>query len=203
MNGKPLALAITAASLLGASGLAFGHEAGDWIVRGGWSVAQPESGNNPIVDVESGNSLTANLAYMLTDRWSVELLAAFPFEHDIKLKDSGVKVGKAKHLPPTLSVQYHLNPTGAFQPYVGAGLNYTMFFSEKAVGPLAGSDLEIDNSGGLSAEIGFDFRLNEKWLINFDARYIKMETGARVDGVGIGDVSINPMVYGLHLGYKF
>jgi outer membrane protein len=203
MKRKQLALAITAAALMGSSGLAFSHDAGDWIIRAGASVVDPKSNNNPIVDVDDATGFTINFAYMLTDRWSVELLAAYPYTHDIHLKGTSVKVGETKHLPPTLSVQYHLNPTGAFQPYVGAGVNYTTFFSEKAVGPLAGLDLSIKDSWGLAAEIGFDFDLNDNWLLNFSARYIEIETGAFLDGTGIGDVDINPMVYGVHLGYKF
>ena len=140
---------------------------------------------------------------MLTDRWSVELLAAYPFEHDIDLKGTSIKIGETKHLPPTLSLQYHLNPTGAFQPYLGAGVNYTTFFREKAVGPLEGLDLSVKDSWGLSLEVGVDFMLNDRWLINVDARYIEIETGAFLNGVGIGDVNINPMVYGVHVGYTF
>jgi len=202
MNKKPL-VATVAACLLGSSGLAFGHEAGDMIVRFGASTVAPKSNNNPIVDVASASSLTLNFAYMLTDRWSVELLAAYPFEHDIELKGVGTQVGKTKHLPPTVSLQYHLNPTGAFQPYVGLGMNYTNFFDEKASGPLAGADLSIKDSWGPAAEIGIDWRLTDQWLLNLDVRYIRIETGAFVNGVGIGDVNINPMVYGVHLGYKF
>jgi outer membrane protein len=203
MKHKQLALAIAAATLLGSSGLAFGHDAGDFIVRAGGSIVDPKSNNNPIVDVDDATGFTINFAYMLTDRWSVELLAAYPYKHDIHLKGTSIKVGETKHLPPTLSIQYHLNPTGAFQPYVGAGVNYTTFFSEKAVGPLEGLDLSIKDSWGLAAEIGFDFDLNDNWLLNFSARYIEIETGAFLNGTGIGDVDINPMVYGVHLGYKF
>jgi outer membrane protein len=203
MERKQLALAIAAATLLGSSGFAFGHDAGDFIVRAGGSIVDPKSNNNPIVDVDDATGFTINFAYMLTERWSVELLAAYPYTHDIHLKGTSVKVGKTKHLPPTLSIQYHLNPTGAFQPYVGAGVNYTTFFSEKAVGPLAGLDLSIKDSWGLAAEIGFDFDLNDNWLLNFSARYIEIETGAFLNGTGIGDVDINPMVYGVHVGYKF
>lgn len=203
MKRKQLALAIAAATLMGSSSLALGHDAGDWIVRAGASVVDPKSNNNPIADVDSGSSLTINFAYMLTDRWSVELLAAYPFEHDIDLKGTSIKIGETKHLPPTLSLQYHLNPTGAFQPYLGAGVNYTTFFSEKAVGPLEGLDLSVKDSWGLSLEVGVDFMLNDRWLINVDARYIEIETGAFLNGVGIGDVNINPMVYGVHVGYTF
>lgn len=201
---KAPALITLALILLGANGWAFAYEAGDWIVRFGASNIAPKSNNSPIADVDDGTSLTFNVSKMLTERWSVELLAAAPFEHDIDLKD-GTKVGRTKHLPPTVSLQYHLNPQGAFQPYVGLGVNYTTFFSEKTYNALEGTDLSLSGSWGFAGEIGADFRLggSETWLINVSIRYIDIETEAKIDGTSIGDVDISPMVYGLHLGYKF
>ena len=69
---------------------------------------------------------------MMTDNWAVELLAAYPFEHDIYLVD-GPEVGSTKHLPPTVSLQYHFMPDSTFQPYLGAGVNYTNVLQRKAV----------------------------------------------------------------------
>jgi len=203
MTKAPTVTAL-AALMLGSSGLAFAYDSGDWIVRFGVSTVAPKSNNHPIVDVDDGTSLTFNAARMLNERWSVELLAAAPFKHDIDLKD-GTKVGSTEHLPPTVSLQYHLNPQGAFQPYVGLGVNFTTFFSEKTLNDLEGVNLSLDNSWGLAGEIGADFRLNNNgnWLINVSVRYIDIETKAKLDGASVGDVDISPMVYGLHLGYKF
>jgi outer membrane protein len=199
---KLTVMTVLATAWLGGSGMALAHEAGDWIVRFGASNIDPKSNNHPVVEVDSAAGFTINFAKMLTDRWSVELLAAYPYKHDIALKN-GPKVGSTKHLPPTLSLQYHLNPTGVFQPYVGVGLNYTQFFSEKTENALEGVDLSLDESWGAAAEIGIDYTLSDQWLINFDVRYIDIEAGAWLDGVGIGEVEISPMVYGLHVGYKF
>lgn len=44
---------------------------------------------------------------MMTANWAVEVLAAWPFEHDISLV-GGLEVGSTKHLPPTVSLQYHI-----------------------------------------------------------------------------------------------
>lgn len=71
---------------------------------------------------------------MIKENIAIELLAATPFSHDIKGTGAlaGVgKVGETKQLPPTLSVQYHFSPKASVRPYVGAGINYTIFFSEK------------------------------------------------------------------------
>jgi outer membrane protein len=183
-------------------GNAYAMDQGDWLIRGGASYVNPKSNNSDIVSVDSGTSFTINFTYMMTDAWAVEVLAAYPFKHDIELLD-GTKVGSTKHLPPTVSLQYHWAPNSTFQPYVGVGLNYTHFFSEKTTGPLTGVDLSLDGSWGLAGEIGADFMLNDQWFLNGSIRYIDIETKAKLDGASIGKVNISPWVYGVHLGYRF
>jgi outer membrane protein len=139
---------------------------------------------------------------MMTDHLGVELLAAWPFKHDIDLLD-GTKVATTKHLPPTLTLQYHFLPDSKFQPYVGVGLNYTNFFDEKTTGPLAGSNLNLGDSWGIAGQIGFDIPLNDQWFLNADIRYIDIDTKAKLDGASIGTVSIDPWVYGINVGVKF
>ena len=175
---------------------------GDWLIRAGASYIDPTSSNNDVVDVDSATSLTFNFSYMMTDNWAVEVLAAWPFEHDITLKD-GTKVAKTKHLPPTVSLQYHFAPQSKFQPYIGLGVNYTDFFSEKTVGPLEGSSLSLKSSWGLAGEVGADIMLNEKWFLNLNVRYIGIETEAILDGASLGDVDINPWVYSGNVGFRF
>ncbi len=85
----------------------------------------------------------------------------------------------------------------------GAGINYTAFFSTSAYGPLDNTTLKLNDSRGLAGEIGADVMLGEKWLLNFSARYIDIETKATLDGNSLGDVAIDPWVYTLALGYKF
>jgi len=109
---------MTATLLLGLPVLAY--EGGDLILRGGFHNINPQSDNNPVVEVDSATMFTFNGTYMIDPHWGVELLAALPFEHDINL-NGGPKVGSAKHLPPTLSLQYHFIPEGKIQPYVGLG----------------------------------------------------------------------------------
>ncbi len=178
------------------------HDQGDWLLRFGGSYVNPTSDNHELVSVGSATSFTFNLSYMMTDNWSVELLAAYPFKHDIDLLD-GTKVASTKQLPPTVSLQYHFMPDSTFQPYLGVGVNYTTFFSEKTTGPLEGTDLSLGGSWGLAAEIAADFNLNEKWFLNVSARFIDIETEAKLDGASLGDVRIDPWVYGAHVGFKF
>lgn len=195
----PIAAAL-ALVLAGAAGAA---EASGWIVRAGGHYVDPKSDNHAVVSVDSAQSLTFNVTYMLSPNWGVELLAAWPFSHDITLNADGSRVAETKHLPPTLSLQCHFLPDGRVRPYVGAGLNATIFFDEKTTGALAGTDLSLDDSFGVAAQLGVDFALSNDWVINVDARWMDIDTDARLDGVGIGSVEIDPYAFGLSVGRKF
>lgn len=175
---------------------------GDWLIRAGASYADPKSNNHEIVSVDSGTSFTFNFTYMMTDAWAVEVLAAWPFNHDIDLID-GTKVGSTKHLPPTVSLQYHWAPHSMFQPYVGVGLNYTFFFDTKTTGPLTGVDLDLGGSLGWAGDIGADLMLNDNWFLNASIRYIDLKTKAKLDGDSIGKVNISPWVYSANVGFRF
>ena len=109
----------------------------------------------------------------------------------------------APGVPPTLSLQYHLAPDAAIRPYVGVGVNLTLFFDESTTGALEGTDLSLSNSVGAAFQAGVDFDLTEQWSINIDARYMDIETKAKLDGVSLGKVNIDPWAFGVSLGYRF
>ena len=180
------------------------YEKGDWLLRVGAGSVSPKSSNSSIVSVDSGASLVFNGTYFFSPNVALEVLAAAPFTHDIKLLADGSKVGETQHLPPTVSLQYHFDTGGAFRPYVGAGLNYTLFFSEETTGALAGTSLDLDPSFGLAAQLGADFDVSDRMFVNFDVRWIDIETEASVSVVDLNfDVDVDPMVYSLTLGWKF
>ncbi len=175
------------------------RQAGDWIIRGGIGVVDPKSNNLPSasVEVDSAVAVTLTGVYMITDAIGVELLASTPWEHDIEVPSG--KIGETKQLPPTLSVQWYTPELGRVQPYLGLGLNWTLFFSEE----IAGGDLDLDDSFGLAAQIGADIPIDEHWLVNFDVRWADIDTDAKVSGMDIGTVEVDPMIYSVNLGYKF
>lgn len=192
---------------------------GDMILRAGIThVAPDESSSNVFigstdvgvgVNVDNNSQLGLNFAYFLSPNWAIEILAATPFEHDIGLNTVG-PLGSTKHLPPTVSANYYfLDANSAFQPYVGVGINYTIFFSEDftAANQEAGfSDLQLDDSVGLAAQVGFDYMLDKHWFVNASARYIDINTEANFENngtAGVVDVDIDPYVYSLTVGYKF
>lgn len=175
----------------------------DWLVRVGVHSVNPKSDNHPVVNVDSGQMLTFNVTYLYAAHWGVELLAALPFSHDINLNANGTQVGKTKHLPPTLSLQYHFAPQATIRPYVGVGLNYTLFFEEKTQGALAGTKLELDPSFGPAGQVGVDVALNENWFVNADVRYIDIDSDAKLNGASLNTVNIDPYVIGVSIGRRF
>ncbi|ABI56269.1 OmpW/AlkL family protein [Alkalilimnicola ehrlichii MLHE-1] len=184
-------------------------EAGNILVRGGFHQVSPKSDNGSLtandIDVDVGDStrLSGTLTYMVTPNIGVELLAALPFEHNIRLDGLG-KVGSTKQLPPTLSVQYHFSDLGLpFRPYAGVGLNYTNFFDTKTSGPLDGNRLSLDDSWGLGVQIGVDVPVAEDWFVNAEVRYIEIETDAKLNGDDIGTVEVDPTAIGISLGRRF
>lgn len=184
-------------------------EGGDWLVRVGASYIDPESdggnlsGTTQEFSVDSATSLTFDVTYMLDDNFAIELLAAWPFEHDIDVQGLG-QVAQTKHLPPTLSFQYHWTRWGAFKPYVGIGVNYTYFFDTEGKGALEGTNVDLENSWGAAYQVGIDYSFTEKWFANINARYMNIEAKpVRVDGNDVGNAKIDPWIFGANIGYRF
>lgn len=211
MSSKILKSAVAMALAGGLfAGVAQAYEAGNMLFRVGAYGVFPESNNLSNVlglgenlEVDDGYSLGFNFTYMVNPNIGVEVLAALPFKHDIKVTGGVGNVGEVKHLPPVVSVQYHFMPEGTVHPYVGLGLNYTIFSSEKTRGALEGASLKLDNSWGIAGQVGIDIDVAPNWFVNADLRYISIESDAKVNGVGIGTVDINPWVVGLTVGTRF
>ncbi|MCQ4274750.1 OmpW/AlkL family protein [Stutzerimonas degradans] len=215
----------SALALALAAPFAQAFEAGDIIVRAGAITVDPHEDSSAIstavtgplggkATLDSDTQLGLNFAYMLTDKVGIELLAATPFSHDVGVKGLGAldgKFGSIKHLPPTLSVIYYpLNKTSAFQPYVGAGVNYTWFFDDKLSSSAEANQfngLDLKDSWGLAAQVGMDYMLTENVMLNAQVRYIDIDTEATSNHATLGkvkvDVDVDPFVYMVGLGYKF
>ncbi|AWN15162.1 OmpW family protein [Salinisphaera sp. LB1] len=199
--------------------------AGDVIVRGGASAVVPDEQTHRKsgtlasalagTHVSVGNDVkpSVTLAYMITDHIDVELLAAWPFKHDVKLQGGalgGTDLGSIKHLPPTLSFDYHFETGTPLSPYVGVGVNYTLFFDEHVHRQAAAAGvtgLDLSNSFGPAAQVGLDYRIGDHWLVNANVRYISIDSNAHVNTAGGGhtkvNLDINPWVYTAAVGYRF
>ncbi|MBO7910613.1 outer membrane protein OmpW [Vibrio splendidus] len=196
------------------------HKEGDFIIRAGAATVSPNDSSGAVLDnsdlefsVDSDTQLGLTFGYMFTDNISFEVLAASPFSHNISVNGLG-KVADTKHLPPTFMVQYYFGQANSdFRPYVGAGINYTVFFDESlnGTGKSAGlSDLSLDDSWGLAANIGIDYMINEDWFLNASVWYADIGTTAKYKQTVNGtttqystDVDIDPWVFMIGGGYNF
>ena len=185
---------------------AFAAEAGSWSFSLGAHVVDPTSGNGSLAggaleaDVGSDWKPTITAEYFFTPNLGLEVLASLPFEHDISL--NGAKAGSTKHLPPTFTLQYHFDGE-TVSPFIGAGVNYTLFFDQQTSGPLAGAELDLGNSWGLAAHAGVDFRLADNRAIRLDVRWMDIDTDVSVNGADVGTVKIDPLVYGVAYVWNF
>jgi len=207
MNTLTKLAPLAAAAVLMLASPAFAQQAGDWTFGVGAHNVSPKSDNGRLAggaleaDVGDNWRPTVTAEYFFSPNWGLEILASLPFEHDIRL--NGARAGSTKHLPPTITLQYHFTGSEKVRPFIGAGVNYTIFFDQKTTGPLAGTDLDLDNSFGLAAHAGLDFAIGtNKWL-RVDARWIDIDTDVKVNGAGVGTVNIDPMVYGAAFVWSF
>ena len=209
MNRK-LLLPLAAAIALSVAAPAMAQSKGDFTVGIGVHQVAPKSHNANLgggTYIEIGDSVRPTITgeYFIADNLGIELIAALPFQHHIELATPAgtSKVGSTKHLPPTLSLQYHFGaPDAKVKPFVGAGLNYTWFFSEDTRGALAGKDLSLDNSWGAALHAGIDFKAG-KAMFRVDVRKIDIDTEARLNGAKLATVNVDPLVYGVAYVLKF
>ncbi|WP_369936706.1 OmpW/AlkL family protein [Xanthomonas tesorieronis] len=201
LSGLAMALSLCALPALAQS-------QGDWTVGIGAHQVNPKSDNGKLaggtlpLSIGSDIKPTVTFEYFVHQDLGIEVLAALPFKHDIDVKGVG-KVGSTKQLPPVVSLQYHFNSAGKVSPFVGAGINYTTFFSEDTTGALAGTKLKLEDSWGLAAHAGVDFALTDKSALRVDLRWADIDTKVKVNGTNMGTANIDPLVYGLAYVMKF
>jgi len=193
-------------------------DAQDWILRVRAIAVEPNDDSEQIGDtgsevaVDSANTIEVDLTYMFTKRLGLEVIAATT-KHDLSATGGavgGADLGSVKVLPPTLTLQLHPFPGGLFDLYVGAGVNFTMFYSYDLSDDLAGlgvTDVGFDDSFGLAGNLGLNINLGDRFLINGDIKYVQITTTADVKVGGeildSVDVDINPWVFGLGVGFRF
>ena len=174
------------------------------------------------VGVNTNTQLGLTFDYRINPNWAVQLIAATPFSHDITVKGSaidGLKVGKTKHLPPTLLAQYHFMPTNqTFDPFVGVGLNYTVFFDEQVDAQLEGAldalsvtgandvvGLKLKSSFGLALQAGVNVKLTDSLGLHLMLSKMDIDTTGRVqvNGNTIQTVDVNIDPYVAMLGLRW
>ena len=156
-------------------------------------------------DVNISNAFIPELdfTYFFNKNFAAELILG-TYKHDVKVGNDEVSLGSVRLLPPTVTLQYHFYPTKSLKPYVGAGLNYTIFYDVEN-GDTLGMDYK--NNVGFALQGGVDYFVNDKFFLNVDIKKLYLKTDVDVD-LGLpatvpAEVKINPLLIGFGVGMKF
>lgn len=149
------------------------------------------------LSIDSKTIPEVDISYFFTPNLAAELVLTYPQEHDVSL--DGTKIGTLKHLPPTLSLQYHFLPEASVRPYVGAGINYTHFSSIELP-----PGLDIDHSSwGFSIGAGVDVPIAKNMVLNFDVKKVQIRTDVKAGGATLGEFKVDPLLVGVGIGWRF
>ncbi|GBD47930.1 OmpW/AlkL family protein [Methylopila sp. Yamaguchi] len=147
-----------------------------------------------------------DFTYFFTPNLAIEVICCAS-KHSIKGRGAlkGLNVGDTWVIPATVTAQYHFTNFGKFKPYVGVGVNYSIYFNEDGAGPTV-RRLNLKNSVGVAGQIGFDYMIDEHWGVNVDVKKIYMEPKISLAAGGAnvhGRAKINPWVIGTGVTYRF
>ncbi|WP_404928084.1 OmpW/AlkL family protein [Mesorhizobium sp. ORM16] len=169
--------------------------------------------NSGYVDAVPGSGLSysntvtpeLDISYFFTDNVAAELILGTTYANITGQGSiSGLRnIGKVWLLPPTLTLQYHFTDFGAFKPYVGAGVNYTVFYNQDAGGADA---LKVKNTFGTALQVGFDYMVDQHWGVNFDVKklFLKADFDVTVAGAKLtGKAELDPWLIGAGVTYRF
>lgn len=201
MKTHRIALAAMASVCLLASGtvLAQDFQAGSVLVRA--RAVHLDSANKDSTGlglaIDNKAMPEVDISYFFNRNIAAELILTVPQKH--RLSSNGTDIGSLRHLPPTLTVQYHFDAPG-FKPYVGAGLNYTRFSSVRVLGGAA--DVKR-NSVGAALQAGADIPLTGNLYLNIDVKKVFIKTDVSAGGTKIGQFKVDPVLVGVGLGWRF
>jgi outer membrane protein len=199
------------AALMGATTTpVFARELGDYLSKERFQLRARVLGVLPDDDssvniggeADVGDAITpeVDVTYFFTPNISAELIAATA-QHSITYTGD-THLGNTWILPPTVTLQYHFTPDSAFSPYIGAGLNYSMFYGEETGKGF--TDLDVDGGVGYAAQAGFDYWLNDNWGLNLDVKKIWLDVDASLNNGTIrADVDLDPWIVGAGVSYRF
>lgn len=197
------AAAVAAAAL----GVPMGSQAQDtpWLVRLRAVYLEMANKDSTGLDLSLNDKLIPefDVSYFFTPSLAAELVLSYPQKHTIRA--GGTEIGSLKHLPPTLTLQYHFSDIRSFRPYVGAGVNYTRFSSVK-FDPAVQAALQpsIDKSSvGFAVQAGVDYALANNISLNFDVKKVQIRTDVMSAGTKVGEFKADPWLIGAGVGWRF
>jgi len=146
-----------------------------------------------------------DVTYFFTKNIAAELVLTYPQQVNITSGSGNTNVGKITALPPSLLAQYHFTDLGAFKPYVGLGVNYTIFGNRQNF-PALGNSVTVNQSSlGVVGQIGMDYMFDKNWGMNLDLKYATISTEVKTvaGGTNLGTLTLNPWMPAVGVTYKF
>ncbi|QWD67643.1 OmpW family protein [Polynucleobacter sp. VK25] len=143
-----------------------------------------------------------DVSYFFTKNIAAELVLTWPQQVNITAGQGNTNIGKITALPPSLLAQYHFTDLGAFKPYVGAGINYTIFGNRQNFS----LPVQVEPSSlGFVGQVGMDYMLDKNWGLNVDVKYATMATNVQLvsTGANLGKLTLNPWMPAVGVTYKF
>ena len=188
-----------------------GKQAGDLVLGFGAIGVLPEKGGR--VDAIGGKPDASNsaspqldLSYFFTPYFSVNAIAATT-RHDLSVRGSAignVDLGHAWILPPTVTAQFHPLPASRFSPYIGVGVNYSVFYGEGGSLSAPVNKVVVKNSWGWALNAGIDYELSPRWVINVDAKKLFLDPRVSVNsGAIMARADLDPWIVGAGIRYRF
>ncbi|MFO1271818.1 MAG: OmpW family outer membrane protein [Rubrivivax sp.] len=200
---RGIALAVSSlVAVLAAPVAQAADDAGSWLVRG--RAVHLASANKD----DTGLGLTINdkwlpeldISYFFAPNFAVELILTYPQKQTVHSSVLDKDLGTFKHLPPTLTAQYHFTSIPGFRPYVGAGLNYTNISDVKILDGAVGLK---HNSYGLAVQVGADIPVGGGWVVNLDAKKVQIGTNVYLNGADQGKFKVDPTLLSIGFGKRF
>ena len=190
-----------------------GKQAGDFMIGlGVIGVLPMDAGDVDLIGGTPSASFAVtpqlDFTYFFTPNFAVNLIAATT-RHDVEVTGSAlgdVDLGRVWALPPTLTFQYHPLPAERFSPYVGVGVNWTMFYGEGGSRTPGVLDVDVRNAFGVALNVGLDIEMAPNWLMNIDVKKLFLRPDVAVD-TALGRINatadLDPWIFGLSVRYRF
>lgn len=173
------------------------------------NVMPQEKGTPSVVggEVKLNNESVPELdiSYFFNENFALELILATATHEAMAYKTSlnNLDLGDVSILPPTLLAQYH-QQFGKFKPYLGAGINYTIFYGEDSG---VAKKVTYEDAFGYAFQVGADYEIQDNVYLNFDVKKLFLSTDVNVETYSNGSVSakvdVDPYIVGLGVGLRF
>lgn len=201
---------ITASTAAAASDFDGPKKQGNWLVGAKALLLDPDVSST----VSIGGEARANsdfvpmidVRYFVTPDISLETMWGYS-EHKLRAVGTALgdmNLGTTKILPFTLTAQYNPRVNNQISPYVGVGLNYTLFVDGD---PGSAQEVKYDDGFGTAFNLGVDYFLDERRFFNIDVKKILISTDVRVDagiaGTAHAAVDLDPLLISFGFGWVF